>query len=48
LDVFINKEKLNYSNLFQILYDPVLDISSKEEDLDEENLNSSNINNDQV
>ena len=41
-----NKEKLNYKNLFPILYDPALDTSSKDENLSEENLSSPNLNND--
>jgi hypothetical protein len=39
------KDKMNYKNLFPILYDPALDISSKEEELSEHNssLNDPNI-----
>ena len=42
----LNKEKLNYDNLFPILYDPSLDISSKEEKIKEQELYSPNYNND--
>ena len=40
-----NKEKLNYKNLFPILYDPALDTSTKEENLNEQNISSPNYNN---
>ena len=42
----LNKEKMNYDNLFPILYDPTLDISSKEEKITEQDLFSPNYNND--
>ena len=42
----LNKEKMNYDNLFPILYDPTLDISSKEEKITEQELFSPNYNND--
>ena len=41
-----NKEKIDYNNLFPILYDPSLDISSKEEKLNDQDLSSPNFNND--
>ena len=41
----LNKEKMNYDNLFPILYDPSLDISSKEDKIAEQELSSPNYNN---
>ena len=40
----LDKEKINYKNIFPIIYDPVLDISSKEEKLSE-NLSSPTMSN---
>ena len=40
----LDKEKISYKNLFPIIYDPVLDISSKEEQLSE-NLSSPTMSN---
>ena len=37
-----NKEKMNYKNIFPIIYDPSLDVSSKEDKLSEDDLSSPN------
>ena len=40
----LDKEKMNYKNLFPILYDPALDTSTKEDQMSEQEYSSQNMN----